>query len=361
MRSKHLPLALAAALAATLAACGDDDEDSVIAYADDGKLTVMTRNLFLGADLDPVIAAIASGDGLAVVTATTAAWNRVQANDFNVRAVRLADEIAVALPDVVALQEATLWRTGAADGTIFPPNAAGVVYDFLAILQARLRERQLDYVAAQTLTLFDVEAPTALGVDVRLTDRLVILVRNGVPVAEPETAEARTSTFTTLVTLPGVGAEVLRGWTATDVTIGGERLTVVNTHLESVDPTVRTAQAGELVAALGGVPGPVVLMGDLNSVPGAEGHLALTSAGFSDVWATVNPADPGLTCCFGEDLGDATATLSTRIDHVLVRAGTGTLAPEAAVVVGEELADRTAATGGLWPSDHAGVVATLQP
>lgn len=361
MRSKNFPLALAAALAVTLAACGDDDEDSIIAYADDGKLTVMTRNLFLGANLDPVIAAIAGGDPLAVVTATTAAWNRVQANDFNARAVRLADEIATTLPDVVGLQEATLWRTGAADGTIFPPNAAGVVYDYLAILQARLRERQLDYVAVQTLTLFDVEAPTATGVDVRLTDRQVILVRNGVPVAEPATAEARTSTFTTLVTLPGLGAQVLRGWTATDVTVGGDRITVVNTHLESADGTVRTAQAVELVAALGGVAGPVVLVGDLNSVPGAEGHLAVTTAGFSDVWTALHPGDAGLTCCFAEDLGEATSTLATRIDDVLVRAGTGTLTPETAVVVGEEVADRTAPTGGLWPSDHAGLVVTVQP
>jgi len=35
----------------------------------------------------------------------------------------------------------------------------------------------------------------------------------------------------------------------------------------------------------------------------------------------------------------------------------GPFTPVAADVVGEESADRT--PGGLWPSDHAGVVATL--
>jgi hypothetical protein len=47
--------------------------------------------------------------------------------------------------------------------------------------------------------------------------------------------------------------------------------------------------------------------------------------------------------------------LTKRIELVLTKGGFN---PVAVDVVGEESADRPAS--GLWPSDHAGVVATLQ-
>ena len=106
-----------------------------------------------------------------------------------------------------------------------------------------------------------------------------------------------------------------------------------------------------------GVP---VVVGDLNSVPRTEGHLALTEAGFEDVWTVLRPGETGLTCCFADDLHDAGAALSVRIDDVLIRPGPVALAPESIRVVGDAAADRTAAgAAGLWPSDHAGVVATV--
>jgi endonuclease/exonuclease/phosphatase family metal-dependent hydrolase len=50
-----------------------------------------------------------------------------------------------------------------------------------------------------------------------------------------------------------------------------------------------------------------------------------------------------------------TPELTKRIDYILYR---GSLETALAVVVGDEVMDRTAA--GLWPSDHAGVLATLR-
>jgi hypothetical protein len=55
---------------------------------------VMTRNLYLGADLDPVITALAAGQS--PVPAASSAWATVQATDFPTRAIALADEIASA-------------------------------------------------------------------------------------------------------------------------------------------------------------------------------------------------------------------------------------------------------------------------
>ncbi len=73
--------------------------------------------------------------------------------------------------------------------------------------------------------------------------------------------------------------------------------------------------------------------------------------GFVDVWT----GSGGLTCCHAVDLHYPGSTLTKRMDLVLTKGGFN---PVAVDVVGEESADRTAS--GLWPSDHAGVVATLQ-
>jgi endonuclease/exonuclease/phosphatase family metal-dependent hydrolase len=347
---------LTLALAATLAACGDDEEEG-FEYTDDGKLTVMTRNLYLGAELNDIIAATTPQD---LVAATTAAWGQVNANDFASRADALADEIAAAAPDLVGIQEASLWRTqtpgdAAAGGTV---AATAVAFDYLGTLLARLSDRGLPYTAVRTVDLFDVEVPVVVQggtMDVRLTDRLVVLALSGVPVTNARGAAYADANLLTLSLLGGP-VRVKRGWAAVDVTVGSQPITFVTTHLEAFASAPRIAQATELAGILEPITGRVALVGDLNSLPGTEGEAVLAVAGFSDAWETVNAADEGLTCCFPPDLTQTAPGLSQRIDYVLWR---GDLTPESAEVVGEETADRTAS--GLWPSDHAGVVVTLAP
>jgi hypothetical protein len=68
----------------------------------------------------------------------------------------------------------------------------------------------------------------------------------------------------------------------------------------------------------------------------------------------------GNTWGHDEDLLNTTVDLTQRLDLVLFRDGGSEdgLCALDADVVGEELDDRT--PSGLWPSDHAGVVATLR-
>ena len=81
----------------------------------------------------------------------------------------------------------------------------------------------------------------------------------------------------------------------------------------------------------------------------------LLSGGFTDAWSARWPRAAGLTCCQAEDLRNPTSTFDQRIDLVLVR---GRAHVRHATVTGDDEADRT--PDGLWPSDHAGVTATIQ-
>jgi hypothetical protein len=280
-------------------------------------------------------------------------WGKVVANDFHARAELVAHEIARSRPELIGLQEAYLWRTqepgDAATGGTTP--ATTVAYDYVADLLAALEARGLHYEVAEEIELFDFEAPTILGLDVRMTDRQVILARSGLDLANP-----RGAVFGTLLPVPVLGQVVFvkRGWTAVDAKLRGEWVTFANTHLESIYAPVRVGQAMELAAILAATPGKAVLVGDLNSLPGTEGAAVMVGAGFTDVWDALHPHRDGFTCCWPEELTLTEPGLDERIDYVMVR----DVRPLTARIVGEAPRDHRS---GLWPSDHAGLVASLRP
>ncbi len=121
-------------------------------------------------------------------------------------------------------------------------------------------------------------------------------------------------------------------------------------------PQVQASQALELRTELQATELPIILVGDLNSAAdgsSTETYADFRDAGYGDAWAVVG-SGPGHTCCHDVDLMNATPELAKRIDYVLYLGGVEAIAAQ---VVGDEVADIT--PGGLWPSDHAGVVATL--
>jgi endonuclease/exonuclease/phosphatase family metal-dependent hydrolase len=349
IRYKVLLALVAVALLATPAARAEQPHP----FAGHRQVTVMSQNLYLGTDLGPIFAAPSVP---ALLTAVGAGWAQVQANDFPARAEAVADEIADAKPDLVGLQEAMLYRTD------FPPDgpatpAGAVAYDFVAILVDALADRGLSYEPVSMFAGTDVELPAGLppALDVRFTDRAVVLARTDETTADLKLSNAQSGAYPTALTVPTAVHPISarRGWASVDVKIRGKSFRFVTTHLEAFSPFVRNQQGAELLAGPADTDLPVVAVGDFNSGPGFDlgAYGILLGGGFSDMW----PGGPGFTCCHAVDLHNPSPTLTKRLDLVLAKGGFNTLSAE---VLGEEPTDRT--PSGLWSSDHAGVVTTVR-
>src|SRR5215204_85821 len=346
--------------------------------ADSQHITVMTRNLYLGADLDQAIAAIFSGNPDAIVDAATATWASVVATNFPERAEVLAEEIAHSQPHLVGLQEVSLYRTGPPDTfSANPTPARRVRLDYLEILLQELNERGLHYAPVAVTKNFDVENPgeTAPGVlqDIRLTDRDVILARTDLPTSQLKLSNVQTANFHTNASLPigdtGQFVTISRGWGSVDVTSGGHKYRFINTHLEQEGPfsdhpfnQVQVAQGNEILSGPANTSLPVILVGDYNSRADGTGtptYSNLTGAGLTDAWSVTHPGELGNT--FGyEPLLNTTVELTQRLDLVLFRGSlSDSLSAVNSDVVGDD-PDEDRTPSGLWPSDHAGVVATLR-
>lgn len=316
-------------------------------------VTVMTRNLYLGASLDPIVQAKSAAEAFAAVER---GWAEVRANNFTVRARAIAREIAAAKPDFVGFQEAVLYRTQTpADFTV--THATNVALDYVKELRKALAARKLKYRFLDVGSWTDAELPSGdpPQMDIRLNVRDALLVRTDRKIKILRVAQGQYATTTPLF----AGFVIAkRGWVLADASLAGRRFRVVTTHLESFNNDSQVAQGRELATGPAlRTSAPTILLGDLNSRADGTGtstHADLLAAGLRDAWTQAHPNDVGLTCCHGEDLREPGGPFYSRIDYVLVRNG---FRGVAAGIVGEEQRDRLS---GLWPSDHAGVWARLR-
>ncbi len=351
---------------------------------------VLTRNVYLGADLTPGVQA---SDFQGLVDAAGVILKQVDDNDFATRAKGLAAEIKAKKPDLVGLQEAALWRTGPCTENPLPPKATTVRYDYLALLVRQLNKGKKRYRVVISQPEFDFEvfantdgdrSTAAPGcqfgseINGRLTMRDAILARVGGK-SKVRTAKAKAGHFDTLLQVrpAGVQVNVTRGWTAVDASVGKSRkFHFVNTHLEAFDNQasnhttkntdvgngqIREAQAKELFASGGPATGklPVILLGDLNSDTKTEvkpgdglAYAALTGAGFVER-ATSNP----LGCCLNADVltaagGGSAADFDHKVDHVMTNRPNKVKLVKSSVLGLQPV-------NGFWSSDHAGLFSRL--
>jgi endonuclease/exonuclease/phosphatase family metal-dependent hydrolase len=367
------------------------------ALAGGDMVKVMTRNQYLGADLAPVVLAQTPGEFL---EAATDALTTIAANNFPLRAQRLAKEVALTKPDLIGLQEVY-------DFTLNGFNSGPPFVNHLDMTLAALKDNGQRYVVAATLNNLDFSVPiSGLGL-VRVLDRDVILVREGVHFT-PLSGDFNTGglcgvefsnpafgligpkffhstpsengcnyTIVAKVATPfDTEITINRGFVGVDATVQGKKYRFVNTHLEErqPDPTnsssaiMQSLQAVELVGTLlSTTPSDrkLILLGDFNSwsedppIPGiTRPYQIIAGAGFTDIWdknplSLFNPE--GLTCCEFADLSNTKSDRYERIDIIFVR---GRSFLSVAFVTGQ-VPIFPLNQPPNWASDHGGVFAQL--
>ena len=324
----------------------------------DATATVATWNAYLGVDLFDLFDARSIEDVRAIAGDLLADARR---HPYAARADAIAAGIAAADADAVALQEAARLRSLPHGDATDDPDDGETVADLLDLVVDALADRGHPYEVAADAVTTDVRLPADTDdgrVDVALTDRVALLVRESVAVRD-----ARSGRYDERLTFPLFGTDrsvtLERGYCFADLTVDGAAVTVGSTHLESASAAARGRQAEELLDAL--PDGPVVVGADLNSGPGARTDAYDTVTGeLADAHAALRPDERADTCCQPPRLRNDRSRLSKRVDALLSSGG-----PEPTAVdrLGADASDRLDATVDgeavtVWPSDHAGVVAT---
>ena len=139
--------------------------------------------------------------------------------------------------------------------------------------------------------------------------------------------------------------------------VEGLPLWVVNTHLswKAEDSASRRAQAEELVRLCGSLEGSVLAGGDFKAAPQEDPIGMMRGAGFTDLFAALHPEEPGITWD-NRNLHIQSHTVrfpDRRIDYLFLR-GKEWKPVRCEVVCNVPTAE------GICPSDHYGVLATLQ-
>ena len=360
------------------------------------QVKVMTRNLYLGADIFRVVEAAQNPnpdpDGLDIPRAVADVFRIMQETNFNDRAEAIADEVLKTKPHVIGIQEASTYYIQTPGDFLAgnPVQANTVFIDFYTVLNEALEARGL-YYDSYLVTNADIELPMVdpkagppyYLSDVRLVDHDMILVKKNL-----KSWEVASGNYAAQLELDIVGtpAAFSRGYLVVDVKIKENEYRFVNTHLEvrsaSGSPfrLAQSAQMFELLTTIGNlsVDGPpqVIIVGDFNSSPEditgeaidpSDGQLktyvppymlVTDYFGYLDSWLLQKKYDEGYTSGFDEYVSDPNAELTTRIDHVFLGPDGYKIEKVNAIVVGDEVKDMT--PNGLWPSDHAGVVAKIK-
>ena len=355
----------------------------------------MSRNIYLGADVGRALELIPN-----LPAAAQYMWDQVKQTDFSKRAKILATEIKQSSPDVIGLQEATIWYCKK-----YPWSKKVEVFNFteqlLDALDGRYELASKDGIRAlnpgfsinpipfltkvnDEQTFKEVFGSSSAACGFETGDALLVKKSDNLEVIEVGNSEyeASYSIVPTIMT-------IYRGYSWADIKVKGVPTRFVTTHLESLwdDNKVPNSakQAMQLVNDLSNTKMPVIVMGDFNSDPRdprskdqpnpgeqpiqsqacqanaitCNAYLIMSQAGYKD--AGPDSLDPknytwGMNALLtGADTKRLVAAKSMgneygftdRLDYIFSKNGTESVASE---IIG---------TQGEYGSDHAGVVATI--
>ena len=244
------------------------------------QLTVMSRNIYLGADVGVALELIPDFPAAAQFM-----WDQVKKTDFTKRANKLAAEAASEKPALIGIQEATTWYC---KKNLWSEKVA--VFDFLAQFIKATQATGTSYALASfdgvdafnpgysiaaIPYLTKVEDPdlfpslfgsTSAACGFTIGDAILVrddLKRNIKLVGNTE-YDATYSIVPTIMT-------IYRGYTWIDFEVDDSLVRVISTHLESIwdeNKVPNSAlQAAQLIEDLKGAKMPLIVMGDFNADP----------------------------------------------------------------------------------------------
>jgi len=366
-----------------------------VAHAEIPSVTVMSRNIYLGADVGRALELIPN-----LPAAAQYMWDQVKQTDFSKRAKILATEIKQSSPDVIGLQEATIWYCKK-----YPWSKKVEVFNFteqlLDALDGRYELASKDGIRAlnpgfslnpipfltkvnDEQTFKEVFGSSSAACGFETGDALLVKKSDNLEVIEVGNSEYEDS-YSIVPTI----MTIYRGYSWADIKVNGVPTRFVTTHLESLwdkNKVPNSAkQAMQLVSDLSNTKMPVIVMGDFNSDPRdprlkdqpnpgeqpiqsqacqvnavtCNAYLIMSQAGYKDAgpdsldpknytWgmnALLTGADPKRLLA-AKLMGNAYG-FTDRLDYIFSKNGTESVTSE---IIG---------TQGEYGSDHAGVVATI--
>jgi endonuclease/exonuclease/phosphatase family metal-dependent hydrolase len=326
-------------------------------------IKIMTQNIDEGTGEGYIVAAL-FGE-LHLPHAVDLTYDELHASHLRDRANLIAGQIAAQMPDIVALEEVALWRTGPDAQHAFKP-----VYDQLEYLIADLNGLGAPYVVAGINTVEDITlAGNRIGA-LRLTERNVLLARAAGSWPPVYFTDVKSHIFSAVLDIGGL--QVPAGWISAIVHVGVRRFVLAAVHLESTIPgyppatDVQEAQAQELTQTLSSANLPVVICGDFNSDandnPNAPDYTPtadmIQAAGYTEAWKLLHNGDPGNTWpLYLDDLIPISFPVQTPVERIDLFFTLGISPLTADQVI-------SPAPSGFSPpfgSDHVGVVATFTP
>jgi endonuclease/exonuclease/phosphatase family metal-dependent hydrolase len=331
-----------------------------VAQSFPGAGIVMTYNVNEGTDFDQVVGTQTLPQFLVGVGQIL---TQVQGTNPPERMQAVARQILEAQPELLSIQEVDQWYTGILDPMTGKCGTMNLQYDMLQELLNDLAAQGGHYEVAVQVTQYAFPPTPGLipptdYICVSLNDYNVILARTDLPHWVFRWSNPQSGQFMNQVVLPTpVGPFPLpRVWASVDAEFFGHSFLFINTHLESFDPNIRELQARELRAGPANTSLPLIIAMDSNAqafpLPQDPTYVDFISAGYNDVWSKIFPKRAGLTCCQSEADNNPVSQLYQRIDLVLTH---GRVTPWAVALIGTNPASRL--PDGLWPSDHAAVVA----
>jgi endonuclease/exonuclease/phosphatase family metal-dependent hydrolase len=349
VRGTKTALAVLAMLASVLAwGSAPVRADDKVGHLGPHEVRVLAQNMYIGASLGPLVNAKTLDQFL--VAANALAQGIVITKPAE-RAAAMAAEIAQQRPDLVALSE--VWKL-TVEGVL--------VEDLLQYVLDALKALGQPYELVGSVDLEDLNITRPnFPINFHLTDRNAILYRTDADIHfKPEDVQPILFDIPIGTPLPAPNDLVHGGYISVDATVRGIPLRFVSVHLIP-NPLTIEAHTLDLLKKTASPTLPLVFGGDFNTTandPSDPSYIHiyqhLIDAGLTDAWNPhIHRPGLGLTCCQDSGLTQP-SNLKFRVDLIMF---SGAFEVEDINLIGNKETDRT--PSGLWPSDHAGLVATL--